>query len=446
MPTLPENRIFRLLLISSTIAVLLCYAWLTAHLLEPGFTVPGSIVSDAFVRTADSKLFLFEELFRSYPIEATRIDDELTELEPLINWLNPLKRTIELVVDEKVSDRILVTDTRIEIGRDILLSRGQLSKAVLKAWILQNASLEITSSHLRTEVASDVLLAMLKGDFELEVPGEQEALTFESNEKPWWTYADSYSGVCKSPWRSLELSALCENKSVKSDLVSVSALSFRAFLDARIWKSYMATSVTDRLPFVRRWAANLERARGLAKPTSKEGWLTVVQRELETMLPSSIDPLASERKAWLPKIEAPLIVIDGEGRVAAPGTLKISSTDLEFEHARMGVMTICEAPSLRDVLNLPVAVDRVVWRPECKERKTDFVQVRPSAIRIALDRGLAKGSDKLDAFVRQHRETAAAESEARMLGIATAKWDEQASAFQVHGALQAVESFRLKKN
>ena len=216
MLPLPGSRIFRSLVIASTVAVVICYAWLAAHLMEPRFTTPA-FVSETFIRTPDSRLFLSEEKFREWPIEASRLRSELAALEPLLAWLGPLSRPLEIILDEKQSGRLLVTDSRIEIGRSVLLASGQLTKAVLKVWILQRASPAVTSSYLRLDVASDVLLAMLTGDFSLEVPGHERALSFELPNRAWWTYADSYLGVCASSWTSLELAPLCENKSVRSD-------------------------------------------------------------------------------------------------------------------------------------------------------------------------------------------------------------------------------------
>jgi hypothetical protein len=438
---LPENRILRWLVVTSTIAVVICYSWLAAHLLEPQFTTPAYI-SDTYVRAVDSKISLFEDKFREYPQESARISSELGSLEPLLNWLGPLDRPVEILVDEKQPDQLLVTDSHIEIGHRVLLARGQLTKAMLKAWILQHASLAITSSHLRLEAASDVLMAMLSGGLSLEVPGFQEPITFDSTDRAWWTYADSYIGVCTSPWKSLELTSLCSIKSVKADAVNVSELSFRAFLGSRIWKSYQATPLRGRLAFARTWVNSLSLIREVKIPDLKSGWLSVVQGELDVLLPSKMDPLVSERAAWTALVDAPLIVIDGRGRVSAPGTLKIvSPVELPIARARMAVMTVCSAPSLRDVMALKVAVDRVVWRPDCAARKTDFVQVRPSAIRIALDRGLARPTDKLDKFVLSNR---SASANSHWLGVADAKWDEGAHAYQVRGAIQAVEMFRLK--
>ncbi len=438
-----ENRFLNLLVKATTVVVVICYSWLAAHLLEPQLSLPTSIVSSSFLRTPDSRLHLFADQSRFFACEASLAERELAELEPLLNWLGPLRQPLEILIDEKEKSRLSITDSRIEMGSTVLFARGQLTKAILKSWILQNASVTITSSHLRTEIASDVLLGMLTGAFSLGVPGVALPLEFDAGEKPWWSYADSYRGVCASPWKSLELLPLCQNASVKTDAVVISNLSFRGFIGSRIWKSYQATPVADRLPFVRRWVLSLTKDRDVEVHAPNEGWLTTVQGELEMLLPIAMDPLAVERTRWLPKIEAPLIVIDSNGRVAAPGTLKLSSNELEIGRARMAVLTVCSSPSLNDVLNLKQDVERVVWRPQCADHKIDFVQVRPSAIRMALARGFAKASDKLDQFILKNRELSKTAVSSRMLGLADAKWDSSANAFRVRGPIQAVEAFRL---
>lgn len=451
MLSLPDNRILRSLVIVSTIAVVICYAWLSAHLMEPQFSTPA-YVKETFVRTSDSRLFLFDEKFREWPREAARMESELAALVPLMAWLGPLNQPLEILLDEKQGDRLLVTESRIEIGRTVLLARGQLTKAVLKSWILQHASIAIASSVLRLEVASDVLFAILNGEFSLEVPGHLASLAFDASDKAWWTFADSYRGVCASPWTSLELAPLCKIRNLQTGSVDVpvvvSELSFRGFLGARIWRSYQSTPLGHRLAFARRWVESLEAKRDVLVPSLKSGWLSIVQGQLETLLPASMDPLAFERSAWLAQVDAPLVVIGDDGDIAAPGTLKIASLELPIARARMAVMTVCDSPSLHDVMSLPLVVDRVVWKPDCARKKTDFVQVRPSAIRIALDRGLARASDKLDKFVLTHRDVSSttSSSAARLLGLADPKWNEQINAFQVHGAIQAVESFRLTKS
>jgi len=62
--------------------------------------------------------------------------------------------------------------------------------------------------------------------------------------------------------------------------------------------------------------------------------------------------------------------------------------------------------------------------------------VRPSALKLALSRGLTKREMKLDDFVLKN-------SQAAWMGLADAKWDERLNAYQVRGAIQAVELFRL---
>jgi hypothetical protein len=453
---MPENRILRTLLIGSTVAVVICYAWLTARLMEPQFSTPA-FVSDTFIRTPEARIFLFEEKFRELPREAAHLSSELGSLDPLLTWLGPLKQPIEILVDEKQADRLLVTDSRLEIGRDVLLAHGQLKKSVLKAWLLQHASIAVISSQLRLDVASDVLLAMLEGGLSLRAPelsadstaavNASEALKFDENDRDWFSYADTYSGVCKSEWRSLELAPLCSL--AKGD--AISALSFRPFLGGRIWKSYQAISFRDRLAFIRRWVKALEKPRLLASPNPdvaslaslsanpKAGWPVVLSGELEVLLPSEMDPLARERADWPTAVKAPLIVIDRDGRLQAPGTLRVVTPELPIASASLAQITTCDAPSVGHVLSISVPAERVVWRPECAERKSDFIQVRPSAIRLAVARGLAANADRLDAFVLSPNSSKASS----LLGLTDAKWIDRLDAFQVRGAIQAVEMYRL---
>lgn len=426
MLQLPGNRILRSLLIASTVAVILCYSWLAARLLEPGFT-PPSYISDVFVRAQDSRVYLFEERVGEFPRERVRLSEELDGLTAGLLWIGSFKHPLEILVDERDAEKLLVTDSRIEIGRAVVEARGQLAKSVLRAWILQNGSAAVIASHLRLEVASDVLLAMVRGSLSLQVPGVADVLEFDDGTRAWWTYADSYNGVCKSAWRSLDLMSLCR---LKGEAVSVSELSFRPFIGSRIWKSYQALPLSERLPFIRKWVDTLRLDRAADEPSLKDGWLAVVSGQLERLLPSYMDPLAGERASWKPQVDAPLIVIDGSGHVAAPGTLKVA--DLPIAHAHIAVMTAPIAPSLGDVLR--VDADRVVWKPE---GRTDFVEARPSALRLAISRQLASPTERLDSFIERSRNS-------QWFGLTDAKWDAQASAYQVRGAIQAVDAFRLK--
>lgn len=427
----PASRIFRALLIVSTVAVVICYSWLAARLLEPRFSTPA-FVSESFVRMTDGHVFLFDEKARQFSREAERIESELTTLEPLLNWLGPLRQPIEILVDEKDQGRLLVTDTRVEIGGEVALAQGQITKAVLKSWLLQHASPTITASQLRVEVASDVLLAMLMGRLSLEVPGIEEPISFDENVKTWFSYADSYAGVCASPWRLLELAPLCKSPASQT----ISSLSFRPFLGSLIWKSYMSLPFGERLPFIHRWTASLAESRFVSVPSLKDGWRAVIEGELETILPSSLDPLAESRMSWPSVVEAPLIVIDQSGEVKAPGTLRFISPELPVARARMAMMTECTPPTIDELTTVRVPVERIVWKPECEARRSDFIQVRPSALKIALSRGLTTRDMKLDDFVLKNSQSA-------WMGLADAQWDERLNAYHVRGAIQAVELFRL---
>lgn len=451
---LPKNTILKKLLYATTIAVVLCYAWLTARLLEPGFETPPLVVASVFYRAQEDIRF-YDEVHQKLPIETARLIEETQWLGAKFQLIGDLKPAVRVVVDADNKDRLVVTQDRIEIGTEILRAKGQLKKAILKAWLLQRVSPDIAQSFLRVEVASDVLLAILSGGLQLEVPGNSETLSFEASPRDWWTYADSYQGLCKNGWRSLELQSLCAvdpSAPGTSASVTVSALSFRPFIGNQIWQSYVGTSASKRQAFAEAWLKSLmvdgqtgatvsgttlsvSDLKAPSDPLHFEGWTSRLRSEISALLPQEIDVLELDRLNLKEKLDAPVIVIDGNGTVAAPGTLKLVTNEISIRKAKLAILTVCAAPTLRDITSLSVESDRIVWKPECAERGNDFIQIRPSSVKLAIAKGLAKFSDRLDTFVQTNSSD--------LLGLRDAKWDEAKQVFQVKAPIEAVELYRL---
>lgn len=440
---LPKNSILRTLAYVTTISVVLCYAWLAANLLEPRFEASEQVAKLVLFRSGD-RLGLYSDFSRQRAIEAKFIQDEIEDLEKYFVWIGPLNRKLNIIVDSNQPDRLTIGDDRIEIGTKVVGARGQLKKAVLKSWLLQSGATEVSKSFLRIEIASDVLLSMLEGSLRLQEPVSKTPLAFDDGMKPWWSFADSYQGLCKTPWKSLELASLCNSADTQDDVVAISNLSFRAFLGSHIWNSYLANPVHQRLAFTKTWLKALKDSPTNALPEPK-GWLAFLQGEIEILLPSKIDKLRDRRAQWQPSFEAPLIVIDEDGRVAAPGSLKIATTEIEIQKAKLAMVTACAAPTLKEVISLSVNADRVVWKPDCESKARDFVQVRPSSIKLAISLGFAKPMDRLDDFVAKSAELASKKEVNDVFGFKTARWDENAQAFQVTGAIEAVEWYRLDR-
>ncbi len=465
MMELPKNRILKGLVYATTVAVVLCYAWLTARLMEPSFKSPPSVAVSVFARTANAIEF-FEDIARDHVVETARLTDELEWAQSKFQLLGALRPPLRVVVNLDKTNRLIVTADRIEIGTAVLKAKGQLKKAIVKAWLLQRVSPDLSSSLLRLEVASDFLLAVLDGGLSLEAPGQTDVLDYTAEVSPWWSFADNYKGLCKSPWRSLEVSSLCETassfetKANEQPEMEISNLSFRPFLGQQLWLSYLKTPMREREHFVRAWLASISEADGeslddggtvsamtagvseVAIETGSHNWPRRLKEEMDQLLSADLDPRSEERSKWSTKLDAPLIVIDPKGRVTAPGTLKLATDEIKIRKAKLAFLTSCQAPTLETLTSLPVDAARVVWKPECDERKNDFIQVRPSSVALALKRGLAKPNDRLDAFVHWALKSPKA-SESDLLGVKDATWDSSKKAFKVRGALEAVEEFRL---
>ena len=112
------------------------------------------------------------------------------------------------------------------------------------------------------------------------------------------------------------------------------------------------------------------------------------------------------------------------------------SQELTIHHARLAMMTSCAPPMIGEIVAIEIPVERVVWKPECEQRKSDFIQVRPSALKLALSRGLVSRTDRVDDLVLKN-------GQSPWLGLADAKWDYRLNAYHVRGAIQAVELYRL---
>ena len=134
MLPLPENRIFKGLVYFTTIAVVICYAWLAAHLMEPSFKTHDSVTSAVFFRSS-GKLGFFIDVARDQAALSERIMDETDSLVEKFQWLGHLKTPVRIIVDADHVDRLarLGAAPRIEIAR---LAGRQLGEVLVLLHIL----------------------------------------------------------------------------------------------------------------------------------------------------------------------------------------------------------------------------------------------------------------------------------------------------------------------
>ena len=498
MLALPKSRLLRTLLLWTTVSAALCYSWLGVRALEPTFQLPPALIHSAIWIDQHSVLTL-EDARESHWREAAQALKETEFLELALSGVqgpeaNSIGR-VDLVVRGDDRGRLLITDSRIEIGSDVLRASGQLSKAILSSFLLRHASPDIAGSHFRITVASDALLAMLSGGLGLHVPGEDQALEFPKL-KPWWSTASSYRDVCASPWRSLELRTLCQARSQVNS--GPTLLSMRPLVGRIIWDAFKSKPVGERLAFVKRWIAALGHAKA---HESEDGFRETVLSEVETLLPTTefADVRVSlERSMIVTRIKkgtephADLIVrslqlgqadrdslkrlaernprrlilaIADHQVIVFPSAMMFSEREFSERgraevRAQQEVWQSCQAPTMGEVANSRpphAGSKRIVWVRDCSERQVGLaygslltsermhfakenpqlavVQLRPEAIQLAIRDGRAKNSDFVDQFLlRQTRR-----SQDPWFGLADAKWDQDSMAFRVKGAIEAVE-------
>lgn len=462
--------------------------------MEPRLELPAELVAAA-VWADESEVFTLEEVRSAHWREVARIENESATALTSLRWLGDGSREIEpieLIVRGDESERLVVTDSRIEISADVVMAHGQLTKAFLKSFLLQRGSTDLVSSHLRLDIVSDVLLGMSTGRLDLEVPGHDSSLKFDDI-KPWWAYAQSYRGVCDSDWRSIELLPICRAKD--SGRSTVSMLSFRPLIGAILWNAFNSQPVAQRYAFAQKWARSLARTRAVE---TKGGTKERLNAEIETLLPMSEFPeamdsvrrsLTEARMLERASLEADLlirmpVITNGEikavqellkarprlavfartkdGLLSFPGGVAISGNDLQILKVKHEVFRSCDSPKLLEVAHREVPTKRLIWVKTCEEEPVPlvyapllavgvegfaranptmtFIQLKPEGVEFAIRSGRASPIEGAEALVK-------IESKARnpWFGLQSAAWIDAAHAFRVNGAIEAVEWHRTAK-
>jgi hypothetical protein len=480
---LPSNPVLKKLALVLAITCSLGYAWLSARMGEPSDRVPRSFVSDVLVLD-QGKASTLRELRGIFFHETHRALGELKTVEPTIAALGGLRSPLLVVIDMDHPFRFVNLSDRIVIGSKIVLAEGQLAKSVLKSWLLQNARPEIRASHLRLEVASDVMLAFSQGYFELSTP-ESGLLTYDGAQN-WTRYANTYSGFCSSPWMALELRELCLARNISKDAATPTLLSFRPLIGQMIWDGFQSQSALKRVSLFNAWIASLthdDLGLGVSASESK----TVVARiadEIEAVLPRNLGvavdstPLSKDLKLDLlvdlksdagVKTETVLdavsmtrsMLVREDGYVSPPSTVVIEKNSVNVSSKTLAVIG-CAAPTVRDVITKMGAFQKVVFIRSCESGTqsrlhlaslaragvfgfasmnpdAEFIQFRPHSVALALKTGVIREDQTIDRLLEMQTSNS-------LLGLDRSTWIDNVRAFKVSGAIEAIEWYRLGTN
>ena len=485
-----KEKIKSRVLLAAALVGVLVYAWMTSWVLEPRLTLPPTVFANSAWKF-DGRAVDFVAIRSQFPKEAEAIATALSGIENGISALGGLPLPLTLVVNFDEPYRYLVGDVRLELGSKVAMSDGQLEKAVIKAWLHQRADKSVTSSLLRMDVVSDLLLAMLTGKMSLAIPGDEGL--FEPVEiGNWLGFATAFSASCEAPWRAMELRDLCGQSA------SINPQSFRPLLDSLIWSVYRSVPDFSRVDFLSAWLLTLQTpkpqivaARSL-KLSEEKIWLT---RELANLLPVAQIPAAQKytlsafsqavHKARLSEDEGLFVdyvfhseqdiqsrvfesaknkknaiaaVMTDDGLKLVRGQIEIANSEIPNVQTRVLVWENCRAPHIEEVLGEKLKNERFLFVQNCNERtpaiygtlidggieafaysnqSAPFLLLRREALRLAVNRASLNPMMNLKDLM--------AKGSARsleLLGLERASLRHDIQAYRVLGAIEAVEWFR----
>jgi hypothetical protein len=471
------------------------YAWLVARVLEPRLAMPRFLSAAVWVENDKATpLRNFSSLGPSNFLEWQRISREMKSLEADLAVLGPFASPVELVVNADYPSRYLVNSGRVELGIRIAAARNQVLKALIKSWLHQQTE-GGRYSQLRMEVISDVLVAMIRGRFSLEVPDQDGILEYGTGTANWLEAAASYEGSCGSPWMPLELEGFCGKSR------AVNPFAFRPLLGSMIFSVYENLPLLERVSFVRTWLAGvltaLANSNETISPDGLHGWKGWLRAELATLLPGNEVARAWEIKkarlrendalkvdlvaiiaanrmeefgnALKTRVRAVAPVEDRETLQLLPGRIPMGLRERVRLVTARSVWISCEAPTVLDLVFEPSLGGKTIFVPGCEgdaraeldefvRRGTEgfarqnpevpFIQVQRTSLQLAVRRGALAPSLRLDEIVQKEvgaRKSGRPVSDPVILGIDQAFWQKEVRAFRVLGAIEAVEWFRSTK-
>lgn len=506
MLVLPENNFYRALLFVATVILTITYAWLGARLMAPRSSFPTALVSS--VQWVSRGVSASPESSPTFDwLAYDRMRTEAKSLAPSVQMIGGLQKPVRLIINHDEPNTLRISDGSIEIGFELASAKGQISKAFLKTWLVQNADVSVSGSLLRMEVVTDALLAMMSGGLSLASPTQTDGSATLGRPSNWLAYAGSMEDVCASTWIIPELQSLCRSRSAGA-VSEMSPLAFRALLGDVIWSFYATIPPTKQLNVLQAWAAHLRRrsqtdssAKDFFQLGSLAEWRDRLRAEVDLLFPVELQSLSRERDALVERARlAPDQVpevdflsvrnIGSTGRmspIVAPGrrgrALEFAAVDQRASEIRRGSLVLrpgvsslgesrelaartlvwesCASPSISDLTSMLIEARTALVIENCsgvpmdlsslKHGVSDFARANPDAVFIQLRMegvrfALKKGIVETSSRAIDLAKALPARSSGKdPFGIEKAQWKGDLAAFKTLGAIEAVEWFRPRE-
>lgn len=248
-----------------TIFSVITAAWLLDRAARPHFCFHSDTISSFTISNIDGDISVpqcrFATLFNLHtPFSPQRLTDWNSKLAHLGSWVRQFG-TYKTKVDLLISvDRPLlneVSNHRIELGTSVADATGQLERAFLQVWFLQNVPGTASMSLLEQELLADLASAVLNNGLELQNPVSSEIASYSDSYWLRWIY--SWRGLCRSPWYSASIEPVCrsfQTPKVRAGLDLPASLSeqfspwsLRALMGYLYWHTYQNLPLLARAEF-----------------------------------------------------------------------------------------------------------------------------------------------------------------------------------------------------
>lgn len=417
------------ILLFSTVLWLVLGVGLWAHLDSLPSPLPTAVVAVATVVEPSGKTVPWSGTSNRVRADQQDLLGEFSRVGAFLTTLGVRLKPIHFQIDYDNPRRYLLTSGRLELGREIVMARGQLLHAFLKVWVLQNASSRFSTPVFRQDVIADVLSSVESNGLRLGVPGEKREVSYHDiNGAGFFQQVATFGKLCESDWKPNDLLRICDGirASALPVVHEVSPFSVRRVVGEVIWKTIEPLNTFERLDFVRAWIVHLTENTSDGTPIGDEAlipsessllqWQEWAREEVRALLPDRVldtwrrgghwasrlrsshaaalnaleltlqdnikvdivarfdgtERAAEFRRALfapfkIPGFSSPRIAIVGVGERYQlwPGAVALSRNELRRIRSRALIWESCESPNVREIISFPVLTDRALVVRNC---------------------------------------------------------------------------------
>lgn len=203
--------------------------------------------------------------FNPLAIELTKeINAKLNTFERSLEILGGLKNRIVIKISEESELGFTIQNSVLTMPLNQVRHQGQIEKAILKLWYMENASDELKNRLLFSEVFTDFLFHSLYGN--LKIADVESGIEIETElDSRWPQVLSNQKNYCESIWKSPELKADCQTNKLITDSREIFVMSLRPLLTQAMIESFEFLEPSEKMQFLRKFGRYLSEMKYLDK-------------------------------------------------------------------------------------------------------------------------------------------------------------------------------------